>query len=63
MKESGRSYVLRVIEKKPGETRTEKTEVTLGLRNDREVEVLTGLEEGSRVVLRPASAIENETKL
>ena len=32
------------------------------LRNDREVEV-TGIEEGARVLLRPPSASENETKL
>jgi membrane fusion protein, macrolide-specific efflux system len=67
VKETGRSFVTRVVEeagKKGSEaTRTEKTEVTLGLRNDREVEVVGGLDDGARVLLRPASAAENETKL
>lgn len=63
VKESGRSWVTRVIEKKKGIKTTEKVEVTLGLRNDREVEVVSGLGEGESVLLRPASAAENETKL
>ncbi len=57
VKESGRSYVLRADAPK-----TSKVEVSLGLRNDREVEV-TGIEEGARVLLGPPSASENETKL
>ncbi len=61
VKESGRSFVMRVVGK-AGEERTEKGEVTLGLRNDREVEV-AGIDEGTRVVLRPPSAAENETKM
>ena len=63
IKESGRSYVSKLVEKKPGEPHPEKVEVTLGLRNDREVEILSGLDEGARVLLRPGSAAENETKL
>jgi membrane fusion protein, macrolide-specific efflux system len=62
VKESGRTYVMRVVEKKPGRPEPEKIEVTLGLRNDREVEVM-GIDEGARVMLRPASAAENETKI
>jgi membrane fusion protein, macrolide-specific efflux system len=62
VKESGRAYATRVIEKKGAKT-TEKVEVTLGLRDDREVEVTSGLQEGDQVLLRPASAAENETKL
>jgi HlyD family secretion protein/macrolide-specific efflux system membrane fusion protein len=58
VKESGKSYVFRVVD-----ARTEKTEVTLGLRNDREVEITNGVPEGTRVLLRPPSAAENETKL
>jgi HlyD family secretion protein/macrolide-specific efflux system membrane fusion protein len=63
VKESGRSYVTRITEDKTGDRRTEKVEVTLGLRSDREVEVTSGLDEGARVMLRPASAAENETKI
>jgi membrane fusion protein, macrolide-specific efflux system len=66
VKESGKTFVMRVmpIEKREKvETRTEKIEVTQGLRNDREVEINNGVSEGMRVLLRPASAAENETKL
>ncbi len=63
VKESGRSFVTRVVTKKKDVQATEKIEVTLGLRNDREVEIVSGLGEGDRVLLRPASAAENETKL
>ncbi len=62
-KEAGRSYVTRVSAKAGQLDRTEKVEVVLGLRNDREVEIVSGLDDGARVVLRPASAAENETKL
>jgi multidrug efflux pump subunit AcrA (membrane-fusion protein) len=61
-KENGRSYVTKVAVGKPGEQRQEKVEVQPGLRNDREVEI-TGVEEGARVMLKPPSAAENETKL
>ncbi len=66
VKDAGKSYVLKVLppaKGEKGESRTEKVEVTEGLRNDREVEILTGIGEGMRVLLRPASASENETKL
>ena len=63
VKDSGKSYVNRVTEGPDHEQKTEKVEVTLGLRNDRDVEIATGLDEGSRVLLRPPSAAENETKL
>ena len=66
VKESGRTFVLRVLPAERGEkveSRTEKVEVVLGLRNDREVEIASGTSEGMRVLLRPASAAENETKL
>jgi HlyD family secretion protein/macrolide-specific efflux system membrane fusion protein len=61
VKESGRTYVMRIVDKQ-GRQELEKTEVTLGLRNDREVEI-SGIEDGARVMLRPPSAAENETKL
>jgi HlyD family secretion protein/macrolide-specific efflux system membrane fusion protein len=66
VKESGKTFVLRVLPVEKGEkveSRTEKIEVTQGLRNDREVELTSGVTEGMRVLLRPASAAENETKL
>ena len=66
VKEAGKTFVLRVLPAEKGkqaETRTEKIEVTLGLRNDRDVEIASGATEGMRVLLRPPSAAENETKL
>jgi HlyD family secretion protein/macrolide-specific efflux system membrane fusion protein len=66
VKEPGKTFVTRVVpagKGAKGETRTEKIEVTLGLRNDREVEIASGVTEGARVLLRPPSAAENETKL
>jgi multidrug efflux pump subunit AcrA (membrane-fusion protein) len=61
--EKGKSYVTRVIDGADGKQATEKVEVALGARNDREVEVLSGLDEGSRVLINPASAAANETKM
>ena len=66
VKENGKTFVLRVLPPDKGEkveTRTEKVEVTQGLRNDREVEIEGTALEGARVLLRPPSAAENETKL
>jgi macrolide-specific efflux system membrane fusion protein len=66
VKESGKTFVLRVVpseKPKQPETRTEKLEVQLGLRNDREVEITGGATEGMRVLLKPPSAADNETKL
>lgn len=62
VKEGGRSFVMRVVEEKDA-ARADKTEVTLGLRNDREVEIASGIAEGAKILLRPPSAAENETKL
>ena len=66
VKDAGKTYVLKVLPLAKGEkaeSRTERIEVTEGLRNDREVEIVSGVTEGMRVLLRPASASENETKL
>jgi HlyD family secretion protein/macrolide-specific efflux system membrane fusion protein len=62
VKEGGRSYLTKIVEGRPGEQKTEKVEVKPGLRNDREVEI-TGVEQGTRVMLKPPSAAENETKI
>jgi hypothetical protein len=55
--------VNKVTEGPEHEQKTDKIEVALGLRNDRDVEIASGLDEGARVLLRPPSAAENETKL
>jgi RND family efflux transporter MFP subunit len=61
-KETGKSFVTKVVgdQKKP---RTEKIEVQLGARNDREVEVVSGVKEGERVLIKPSSSAENEVKM
>jgi HlyD family secretion protein/macrolide-specific efflux system membrane fusion protein len=61
-KETGKSFVTRVVGDGK-EQRTEKIEVALGVRNDREVEVVSGVDEGCRILVDPASAAANETKL
>ena len=63
VKESGKSYVTKVVEEGPKKIqKQEKVEVTTGLRNDHEVEV-TGVPEGTKVMLKPASSSENEQKM
>ncbi|WP_434045805.1 MULTISPECIES: efflux RND transporter periplasmic adaptor subunit [Sorangium] len=61
--ESGKQMVTRVVDGPDGKQTTEKVEVALGARNDREVEVKSGVEEGARVLINPPSAAENETKM
>jgi RND family efflux transporter MFP subunit len=61
--EKGKSYVTRVVDGPDGKQATEKVEVALGARNDREVEVVSGLDEGGRVLINPPSAAANETKM
>jgi HlyD family secretion protein/macrolide-specific efflux system membrane fusion protein len=57
---AGRSTVTRI---RDGEQpSTEQVDVTLGARNDRELEVLSGLNAGDRVLIDPASAARNEMK-
>lgn len=63
VKDGARTYVMRVSGEKKEELRSERVEVTVGLRNDRDVEIASGITEGARVLLRPPSAADNETKL
>jgi macrolide-specific efflux system membrane fusion protein len=58
-----RATVTRVLTDPEGEQHSEKIVVTLGARNDRELELLSGLSEGDRVLIDPASASANEMKL
>jgi HlyD family secretion protein/macrolide-specific efflux system membrane fusion protein len=62
VKESGKSFITKVVDDGPNKTKQEKVEVTTGLRNDHEVEV-TGVPEGTKVMLKPASSSENEQKM
>lgn len=61
-KTSGKSLVTRVIEGDKGPKR-EEVEVTVGSRNDRDVEVMSGIAAGDRILLEPGSAAANETKI
>jgi len=60
-KANGRSTVTRVLDGER-EPRTEQVEVTLGARNDRELELLSGLNAGDRVLIDPPSAAASEMK-
>lgn len=62
VKESGKSFISRVIADPKG-PRTEKVEVVIGARNDRDVEIVSGIEEAAKVLLNPPSAADNETKM
>jgi RND family efflux transporter MFP subunit len=61
-KEEGNSQVQKIVVI-DGKKKMEKTEVKVGRSNDREVEVLEGLTEGSEVVVDPASSKDNEANL
>jgi len=60
--ENGKSVVTRVVSGKQQLERQE-IEVKLGARNDREVEVVSGVAAGDRILIEPASAEKNETKI
>ena len=61
-REEGKAFVKRVIAGERGET-TERVQVTLGVENDRRVEVVSGINVGERVLIDPPSASDNETKI
>ena len=59
--EKGKSVVHRMQLAKPGDgkvPRTTEVEVTLGARNDREVEITKGVKEGEQVMIKPPKAKE-----
>jgi HlyD family secretion protein/macrolide-specific efflux system membrane fusion protein len=62
-KEEGKHYVSKLVEKQPGQAKTaDKIEVKVGVRNDREQEIISGVAESDEVVIRPPSAAANEFK-
>ena len=63
VKESGKQFVTKVLPGEKGKQRTEKSEVKVGARNDREIEIVSGLAEGDKVLIKPASSAENEYKM
>ena len=63
VKEAGRSYVTRVLKGPDGKPRTDKVEVKVGARNDREIEIAGGVKEGEQILIKPGSAEANEYKM
>ena len=61
VKEKGKSYVNR-LEEDGKKTRTVKVEVQVGARSDRDQEIVSGINEGDRVLIKPPSADANEFK-
>jgi membrane fusion protein, macrolide-specific efflux system len=63
VKENGKQFVTKVVPAENGKQKTEKTEVALGARNDRELEITSGIKEGDKVLIKPASSADNEYKM
>jgi len=63
VKETGKSFVTRVEKNDKGKTKLDKIEVKVGARNDREVEIVSGIGEGDQILIKPSSASENEYKM
>jgi membrane fusion protein, macrolide-specific efflux system len=64
VKEKTGAFVNRVMgaPDKGGKVRVERVKVELGARNDRDQEIVGGIAEGERVLIRPPSAEANEWK-
>jgi HlyD family secretion protein/macrolide-specific efflux system membrane fusion protein len=63
VKDQGKQYVNKVITGSDGKERTQKVEVKVGARNDREIEVTSGIAEKERILIKPESSAENEYKM
>jgi RND family efflux transporter MFP subunit len=63
VKEGGKQSLQKVVLNAKGKQKTEKTEVKVGARNDREVEIISGIKEGEKVLIKPASSSDNEYKM
>lgn len=63
VKEQGKSYVTRVTAGKDGKQESKKIEVKTGARNDRDVEIASGIAEGDKILIKPGSAADNEMKM
>lgn len=63
VKENGKQFVSKVVALPNGKQKTDKVEVAVGARNDREIEIQKGIGEGDKVLIKPASAADNEYKM
>ncbi len=61
-KKDGKDFVTRVVSDAAGD-HTQEVQVRLGAGNDHVVEIVSGIDEGQRVLIDPASANKNETKI
>jgi RND family efflux transporter MFP subunit len=62
VKDAGKSYVTKIVVA-DGKEKTERAEIEVGVRNDRELEIARGVAEGDKLLIKPASAEENEVEL
>lgn len=62
VKDKGKTHLTRIVLAE-GKEQSEKVEVQLGARNDREVEIVSGITEGQELLIDPASSKENEVEL
>jgi HlyD family secretion protein/macrolide-specific efflux system membrane fusion protein len=63
VKENGKQFVTKVVPGENGKQKTEKVEVALGARNDRALEITSGIKEGDKILIKPASSADNEYKM
>jgi HlyD family secretion protein/macrolide-specific efflux system membrane fusion protein len=63
VKEQGKHYVNKVVPAENGKQKTEKVEVSVGARNDRQVEIASGIKDGDKILIHPASSADNEYKM
>ena len=63
VKDQGKQFVNKVVAGVDGKDRTQKVEVKVGARNDREIEITSGIAEKDRVLIKPDSSAENEYKM
>jgi len=63
VKEKDKSYVTKVTTGPDGKQKTDKVEVKVGARNDREIEISSGVVVGEKVLIKPASSADNEFKM
>jgi membrane fusion protein, macrolide-specific efflux system len=63
VKVDGEDFVTTIVDEGEGKVRRERIAVATGSKNDRSVEITSGLEEGQKVLVDPPSASDNEAKL
>jgi macrolide-specific efflux system membrane fusion protein len=62
-KDKGTLTITRVVSIEKDRAKTEKVDVKVGAKNEREEEIVSGLKEGDRVLIKPGSSADNEEKM